>query len=282
MSFLPPNPIPVLQSLGYTEREAAFLYLVGAHSGYFLRRQFDYFIDRNKGSIAMRFLAKARNAGHVESLDYKQGWQVYHLYSRPIYRLFGDAESQLRRRKGDAYIRARLMALDYLLENEGNHFLASGDERVHFFGSVRNLSPDLFEREAGSLQSVLSAMPIGLADRQHPAQSLVRFVFVNEGMVTMEKFLHFLSLSRPLLRAVGNFELVYVSNSEANFSSARAAFWRYFSTDAPHRPGLFADGYRAPSEEYSSLLQPRFTTALLPYKYPTIQRLERQGFREGS
>jgi hypothetical protein len=34
------DPIPELQKLGYTEREAAFLYLVGIHSGYFLRRQY--------------------------------------------------------------------------------------------------------------------------------------------------------------------------------------------------------------------------------------------------
>ena len=55
---MPGDPIPALESLGYTDREAAFLYLAAAHSGYFLRRQFDYFTDRNKGSIVMRFLEK--------------------------------------------------------------------------------------------------------------------------------------------------------------------------------------------------------------------------------
>ena len=103
------DPIPALESLGYTDREAAFLYLAAAHSGYFLRRQFDYFTDRNKGSIVMRFLEKAHAAGHIESLDYKQGWHVYHIASRTIYRLLGDPESQLRRRKGDAQVRGRLM-----------------------------------------------------------------------------------------------------------------------------------------------------------------------------
>ena len=33
------DPISILQNVGYTEREAAFLYLVARHSGYFLRRQ---------------------------------------------------------------------------------------------------------------------------------------------------------------------------------------------------------------------------------------------------
>jgi hypothetical protein len=83
-----------------------------------MRRQFDYFVDRSKGSIVMRFLDKALRAGHIEILDYKQGWLVYHLNSRMIYRLMGQPESQRRRRKGDAQVRMNLMALDYVLENE--------------------------------------------------------------------------------------------------------------------------------------------------------------------
>ncbi len=135
------DPIFVLQSLGYTDREAAFLYLVAVHSGYFVRRQFDYFTDRNKGSIVMRFLEKARAARHIESLDYKQGWHVYHLCSRSIYRLLGDSESQLRRRKGDVQVRARLMALDYVLENEADHFLESDADRARFFVEDRRVAP---------------------------------------------------------------------------------------------------------------------------------------------
>lgn len=35
-----PDPITFIGELGYTPREAAFLYAVGMHSGYFLRHQF--------------------------------------------------------------------------------------------------------------------------------------------------------------------------------------------------------------------------------------------------
>ena len=48
-----------LESCGYTEREAAFLYLVGMHSGYFLRRQFLAFIHREDGAMVQRFLCKS-------------------------------------------------------------------------------------------------------------------------------------------------------------------------------------------------------------------------------
>lgn len=76
------DPIPCIQSIGYTEREASFLYLVAVHSGYFFRRQFDRFIDRRSGAIAQHFLDKTRRAGHVAALDFGQQRHVYHLHTK--------------------------------------------------------------------------------------------------------------------------------------------------------------------------------------------------------
>jgi hypothetical protein len=153
------DPILALQTFGYTEREASFLYLVATHSGYFLRRQFDYFIDRNKGAIAQSFLEKARVARHIEVIDYGESRHVYHLFSKPIYRLLGDAESQNRRRKGDGLIRARLIAFDYVLEHDGDHYLESDEDRTHFFGRVRRISSELFsDRNETSLPTKRSSV----------------------------------------------------------------------------------------------------------------------------
>ncbi len=201
------DPIVALQSFGYTEREASFLYLVAVHSGYFLRRQFDYFIDRQKGAIAQSFLEKARVAGHIEIIDYGEARHVYHLFSKPIYRLLGNAESQNRRRKGDGLIRARLIALDYVLENDGDHFLESDDERVHFFADVRRTPPEFFSSRHGKLFPALATFPISVADRTAPGSSLVRFLFADEALLTAEKFYRFLSVAERLLRALGTFEL---------------------------------------------------------------------------
>lgn len=271
------DPVFALQSLGYTDREAAFLYLVAAHSGYFVRRQFDYFADRNKGSIVMRFLTKAHAAAHIESLDYKQGWHVYHLFSRTVYRLSGHSESQFRRRKGDAQVRVRLMILDYVLENEDAHYLESEDDRLRFFVKDRGIAPALFTDESGQLLPLLDAFPMSVADRTQPARSTVRFVFVDEGLATAEKFLRFLSVAEPLLRAIGSFELVYVSGSEFNFPAARAAFWNRFSAAPPRSLRLFHDELRATAPQPRIALQPRFTTLLLGYSYPSLQRSEVRG-----
>lgn len=271
------DPIPALESLGYTDREAAFLYLTAAHSGYFLRRQFDYFTDRNKGSIVMRFLEKARLAGHIESLDYRQGWHVYHIASRTIYRLLGDLESQRRRRKGDAQVRAWLMTLDYVLENEGDRYLVSAEERLRFFAEVRGISPEFFAAGDGTLHSLLASFPISIIDRTRPAHSLVRFAFIDEGLVTVEKFLRLLSVADPLLRAVGSFEVVYVSVSDSHFQEAKAAFWKRFAGDSRRSPRLFDEDSRSLAVQPRVMLQPRFTTLLLSYSYPILQRSEVRG-----
>ena len=276
------NPIIALESLGYTEREATFLYLVATHSGYFVRRQFDYFTDRNKGALVMRFLEKARIARHVEFLDYKQGWHVYHLFSRIIYRLLDNAESQHRRRKGDAQVRARLMALDYVLENDSDHYLESDAERIRFFAEDRRITPDLFTGDDGRLYSSLASFPISLADRTRPAQSSVRFAFIDEGLATIEKFLRFLSVADPLLRAVGNFEVVYVSGSTFNFPAAKNAFWSRFSNALPTSQRLFDEGVRSVAVQQSMTLRAQFTTLLLEYSYPKLLRSEVRGSREGS
>jgi len=276
------DPIAGLESLGYTQREATFLYLVAVHSGYFVRRQFDYFTDRNKGALVMRLLTKARDAGHLEVLDYKQGWHVYHVSARAIYRLLGDPESQNRRRKGDAQVRARLIALDYVLENDSDHYLESEVERVRFFTEDRRIVPETFMGTEGKPHPLLASFPISLADRTRPAQSSVRFAFIDEGHSTIEKFLRFLSVADPLLRAVGNFELVYVSVSAFNFPAAKHAFWSRFSSASPLSPRLFDDDTRSVAPQHCVPLQARFTTLLLEYTYPKIQRSEVRGSKERS
>ena len=271
------DPIPALQLLGYTDREAAFLYLVAAHSGYFLRRQYDYFIDRNKGSIVTNFLRKATIAGHIEVFEYKQGWRIYHLCSRSIYRLFGDPESQLRRRKGDAQVRARLMALDYVLEHEGDHYLESEADRVRFFENVRRISPRIYSEDYGRLQPLLSAFPLAIADRERPAQSLVRFAFIDEGLLSIGKFVRFLGEAESLLRAIGNFEVVYVALSEFSFHAARDAFRSRFGHAPSRSTRLFEDDLRPAAIQHRHSLQAQFTTLLFRYSYPTILRSEGRG-----
>lgn len=280
------DPIPAIEALGYTPREAVFLYLVAAHSGYFLRRQFDYFIDRAKGAIARNFLAKAQAAGHIEVIEYARGWRVYHLLSRSIYRLLKMSESQNRHRKGDASIRSRLITLDYVLENrEDEYYLITPEEKLNLFGQQRRINPSFYQDSAGQLLPVIKSSLISLENREHPATTLVRLLFVDEGLLTMTKFARVLEELEPLLCALRNFELIYGANSDRNFEQAGREFWRRFArysqqSEPTYTRDLF--GTRSHTQQTSTPIFATITTIFFKYAYPPYSRKESRGSRQGS
>ena len=279
------DPIVALESLGYTKREAAFLYLAAVHSGYFLRRQFDYFIDRNKGSIVMRFLEKARIAGHIQLLDTMHRRQVYHLFYKPIYRLVGAPDSQNRRIKGDADVRARLMRLDYVLENDRERYLENDDAKLNYLCRTRGVDIEVVSTADGCLRPALQSALISLADPGQPATSLVRLIFVDEGLLTTAKFERVLRSLDSLLRAVADFELIYVATSDHNFRAAAALFRKQFGAVSKRTQGAFSFDLRTVSRDQelsASRLHPRFTTLQLRFPYPSLHRNERHGSRQGS
>lgn len=268
--------ISTLQSLGYTEREAAFLYLVANHSGYFLRRQFNYYIDRGKGFLAQRFIEKAHDAGHIETIEYGHGFHVYHLYAKPIYRLLGSPDSQNRRRKGHGMVRARLMTIDYVLQNDDCHYLVSDDGRVHFFHEVRRVAMDRLPN--GTLFS--NVFPIVIADREHPSTSLVRFVFIDEGLLSMRKYGRYLTEMAPLWHQLRTFELVYVACSDCNFEAAEREFRRQFSPIVPTQQRALRPDWQddvCMDRQHRPPLNAWFTTVLFEHSYPPIQRNEARG-----
>lgn len=274
------DPIVALESLGYTEREASFLYLVAVHSGYFLRRQFNCFIERKKGWIAQRFIDKARVAGHIEIIDYGQRRYVYHLFAKPIYRLFRNEESQNRHRKGDHEIRARLMALDYVLENRSEHFLETPREKLDFFLDLRGVPSTVLAGSHGQLYPFLSNFPISVLDYLRPATSVVRFAFLDEGLLSMSKFSRFLSDLGPLMLAVHAFEVIYTATSSMNFPTAEEVFRKAFEPSVVYRQQRL-EGFASHSKQdlpsNSIPLRACFTRLLFHFSYPQLLRNDPRG-----
>jgi hypothetical protein len=279
------DPVLALESLGYTEREASFLYLAAVHSGYFLRRQFNYFIQRQKGYLAQHFVEKARVNGHIEIIDYGQGRFVYHLFSKPVYRLIGNSESQNRRRKGDAQIRLRLMALDYVLENREDHYFESEISKCDFFVRLRGVSPGLITDRHQRFHPFLGIAPISIADRAHPTTAIVRFPFMDEGLISIRKFCRFLTELVPLFNAIRTFEVIYTATTNTNFVAAETQFRRAFAAQLKQRQQVLGD-FRSqpPSPSVSNRLplHGKFTRLLLENTYPRLLRNEAQGSVAGS
>ena len=65
-----------LIAFGYTPREASFMELCATVSGYFVARQFDYFLGTRPGALTRAFLSRATKNGHVRFsvLSAFRGW----------------------------------------------------------------------------------------------------------------------------------------------------------------------------------------------------------------
>ncbi|WP_446741938.1 hypothetical protein [Silvibacterium acidisoli] len=224
------DPIPVLQSAGYTEREAAFLYLAALHSGYFLRRQYLRFIERGRGALAAQFLRRAFALGHIQSIACGQARFVYHLTSTEVYAAAGLGASHHRRLKSDATIKSRLMVLDFVLDHFDEVMLDTEAVKVSHFTETRGLSESILPRSRGV--TFAEEFPVLLNK-----EGGLSFSYTDEGALSASSFEHFLDRYTPLFRALPGFELLYLSDSAQNFERAHNLF---VSKLADERPGTTA------------------------------------------
>jgi hypothetical protein len=219
------DPIPMLENAGYTEQEAAFLYLVAVHSGYFLRRQFSRFVQRDRGGLADKFIQKALRLDHLQVIECGQARHVYHLTSRPVYQTILRGDSQHRRFKGFAYMQSRLLILDFVLDSLGDTILKNEATKVGFFTARCDVRAELLPRGwAGRAILFPDGYPIFVSPDGVP-----RFSFFEDGSVTLTRFERYLDQYRPLFSALRAFELVYLSDVEKSFPLARAVFAAHFT-----------------------------------------------------
>ncbi len=221
------DPIASLESIGYLEREASFLYLVAVHSGYFLRRQYHRFAGREGGTLVAQLLGKAIRRKHIHVIECGHGWHVYHLTSKPVYEALGRRDSQNRRIKGDAHIKARLMVLDFILANLDANLLEDAASKVDFFTTQCGISNELLPHAyAGRPMYFSDGFPILVTNTGIP-----RFTFFDEGQVTPTRLDRYLRQHQPLFEALGEFELIYVADMESSSARARATFNRFLPAE---------------------------------------------------
>jgi hypothetical protein len=221
------DPISSLESIGYLEREASFLYLVAIHSGYFLSRQFRHFVKWESGALSTRFLEKASRLRHIRVIECGRGHHIYHLTSKPVYAALGRRDSQNRRIKGDAHIKSRLMELDFILANLSANLLEDEASKVDFFTTQCGVRSELLPRSyAGRFMYFSDGFPILVSNAGIP-----RFTFFDEGQVTVTRFERYLEQHQPLFEALGEFELIYLADTESTSARAKASFNRFFPPD---------------------------------------------------
>ncbi len=219
------DAIDLLAALGYTDREASFLYLTAVHSGYFLRRQFIHFVLGQTGSIATNFLRKAIERRHVASLPCSEGRFIYHICGKAVYRLLDRPDSQNRRMKSPAEILRRLISLDYILQRFRSEFFVESREGLgQLFAKIK---VEFTER---SFQNTLVSF------REDGSKLTVRFAYVDEGQRSIARFERFMQTNGNRIRAIENVEVAYVATNSRNVKDAERVFQRHLPLRALTSP----------------------------------------------
>lgn len=223
-----------LEGFGYSEREAQFLRLAALHGGYFLRRQYAYFLGGQDGGNVTQLIEKILDLGHAEADTYKANTHIYHLAARPFYASLGQEDNRNRRRKELITVKAKLMGLDFVLAHSDQEYLATEQEKRAFFEDVFHLEsrhlPSSKYASRGQLtwRYFVEKYPIFYAPLPEPAaRPVVSFCFVDAGLAGVGGFITFLSRYSALFAHLPDFVVVYVAAKEVLFGKARMTFERF-------------------------------------------------------
>jgi hypothetical protein len=236
-----------LQDLGYTDREAQFIELAALHSGYFVRRQFNAFLGQPRGRAAADFVEKLFRRDHATCDVFWRHAHVYHLSAKPLYTLLGQRDNRHRRHRSPFGIKAKLMALDYVLAHREDRFLATEDARVQHFtehGVERTRLPQLVYRARCGGQTTaryfVEKFPLVVY-----SDGAVGLTYIDAGEYAVDGFDTFLKRYTALIVSVSNVRLTYVADTDRNFAQATRCFeaWRKTVDDMlgiPRDPDLIA------------------------------------------
>lgn len=202
-----------LQSFGYTEVEARFLYLVATHSGYFTVRQFLDFAHAKSGKRNAHLIEKLFSQGQAATQRYRRRSCVYHLHSRALYDAIGKGELRNRRNHEIRHIKARLLALDYILAYPEDDHFETAEAKWRYLVKAVKAPEEIFapETDESELNTFPDRFPVSLSRSEAESTPVVVFTYVDSERVGLGPFIKHLRTYRRLFAALPRFQFVYVS-----------------------------------------------------------------------
>src|SRR5271163_1355322 len=223
------SSIENLRSLGYTQDEARFVYLVAMHSGYFSVRQYLTFADAKSGEKSMAFTQKLLGKGHATARMLLRNGRVYHLFSRLVYRSIGRENLRNRRDHSIEHIRAKLAILDFVLGHLDCRYLETETQKVDYFCRKLSISRALLpaKRYKGAIREkttdryFVDKFPLFFAFESPSSPPVVTFSFVDPGLLSLASFETHLLAYNGLFSAVPQVNFVYIATCSKHFAAAR-------------------------------------------------------------
>lgn len=221
---------PALERFGYSDRQANFMAAVMLHSGYFMRRQ----VTKHRGKGAESLIDKVLRNEHATEERYISGrgtgTSVYHITFKPLYAALGQEDNRNRRNRETLRVRAKLMGLDYVLLHPSFRYLPTEQQKVEYFTHDRGMAEavlpsrlyvsDLRGETSETRRYFVDKFPIQVDQESNR----IRFCFMDAGVFSDLAFQTWLDQYAPLASALGNSEIVYVSNTSVHMAKAERRF----------------------------------------------------------
>jgi hypothetical protein len=219
-----------LKDLGYTEIEARFIYIVATHSGYFTATQFLDFAEAKRGKRSDKLADKLVRNKHASAETFRKNARVYHIFSRKVYAPIGKENIRNRRDHEFQFIKTRLLALDFILANQGyDYFETEGDKLLYFCGALG------IERHALPTKLYLGTQNPSVTPRYFvdkfpmfltaiTGSPVITFTYIAPEAENLVAFVTHLQNYMPLFRGLKQFRFLFVSPCEPLFPKARAIF----------------------------------------------------------
>jgi len=221
-----PAQLAPLRSFGYTEVESRFLYLVATHSGYFTVRQFLDFAHAKSGKRNAHLIEKLFFQGHAVAQRYRRRSCVYHLHSRALYDAIGKGELRNRRNHEIRHIRARLLALDYILAHSEDDYFETAGAKWRYFVGVLKVPEGIFrpETDESEASTFPDRFPISVSRATAESTPVVIFTYVDSEHVGLVPFVKHVRTYRRLFATLSHFQFVYVSTASKEQDEAAELF----------------------------------------------------------
>ena len=199
-----PAHLDALKALGYTEAETRFLYIVATHSGYFTARQFLAFTGGSLGQADHDLLEQAKPKDMPEwSAFQRAAWSI--TSSRGGSTARSKRENLRNRREHEFdFIKRRIAILDFVLLNEGYHYLETEPEKVRFFCGTLNIQKHYLparlylgsKTSSTSIRHFVDKFPMFFV----APSPVVTFTYIHEGAAAFTDFVRHLESYLPLFR----------------------------------------------------------------------------------
>lgn len=214
------NAVHNLIDLGFTPRQADFLYLVGTNTGVFTMPHYRQFARVERGNATDRLTRRLIAHSFVTRLAVTDNDIVYHLDNKRFYRAILTEDSRLRRDMSPGLMRQRLQFMDYICRHPEDEYLPTEQIKREIitaqFKVSESVLPQQYYASKQGAEPTLRYFPdrFPLFIRETPTSVSLGIIYGEDPANSFRSFRKFVIENRPFLDAISALTFVYISPSE--------------------------------------------------------------------